>query len=116
MTVHTDASDGPAIDDVLTAIADEEARELVRALDRPKSAGTLAEETGIPLSSVYWLLNRLSEASLLEERNAVRVDGHHTTRYVPNFSAIRLRLREDRSLELEIEREVIRGLNEPPSA
>lgn len=107
--------DDDRLDDVLTAISDEETRELLGALDRPKSARTLAEETGIPLSSVYRLLDHLTEASLIEERHSIRTDGHHVTKYATNFSAITLRLCEDRSLELEVERDVLRPVNEQPS-
>ncbi|PSP76193.1 transcriptional regulator [Halobacteriales archaeon QS_1_68_20] len=112
MTTSVDPADSPdpaesadpTVDDVLGALASETARRIVGALDRPKSARELAEELDLPETTVYRALERLSTASLLRERTAVRLDGHHTTEYAPAFEGVRITLREDRSLALAVER------------
>lgn len=103
----------PAIDDVLGALANETARDVLRAIDRPKTAGELADELDASLTSVYRALADLSAASLVSERTVVRLDGHHTTRYAQNFEAVRVVVREDRSLALDVERRGLRSSNDP---
>lgn len=98
----------PSLDEVLTALSDEHGREIIQALDRPKSARTLTDELDIPQTTVYRALNTLSAASLLDEQVTIRRDGHHTTRYAVNFDAVSLSLRDDQSLELTVEREADR--------
>lgn len=60
------------------------------ALDEPRSAGALSEETDIPLSTTYRKLDRLEAASLVTTRTAYRADGHHTEQYALDFAAVRI--------------------------
>lgn len=98
------AEEVPDVQTVLDALHDEDCRALVRNLDEPMTAQELADRTDIPKSTTYRKLDKLTEASILDERTEIRSDGHHTTRYVIDFRAVRIALDEDREFEIEIER------------
>lgn len=99
-----DRGDDPDTASVLAAVADEDCRELLRAMDEPRTAAELSESSGVPLSTTYRKIDQLVEASLVEELIEIRNDGRHTSRYFPDFSAIELTLSEERIMELDITR------------
>jgi DNA-binding transcriptional ArsR family regulator len=78
----------PSVDEVLDALADDAARQIVAALTEPKTASELSEECDIPLSTTYRKLEMLTDASLLSESTDIRRDGQHTTRYSVSFDAV----------------------------
>jgi DNA-binding transcriptional ArsR family regulator len=78
----------PSVDEVLDALADDAARQIVAALTEPKTASELSEECDIPLSTTYRKLEKLTDASLLSESTDIRRDGQHTTRYSVSFDAV----------------------------
>ena len=78
----------PSVDEVLDALADDAARQIVAALTEPKTASELSEECDIPLSTTYRKLEILTDASLLSESTDIRRDGQHTTRYSVSFDAV----------------------------
>ena len=78
----------PSVDEVLDALADDAARQIVAALTEPKTASELSEECDIPLSTTYRKLEKLTDASLLAESTDIRRDGQHTTRYSVSFDAV----------------------------
>ncbi len=92
------------LDGVLDNLADEDCRELIRAMDEPRDAGALAERTEVPVSTTYRKLDRLADATLVDERIDIRDDGRHTSMYVPDFDRVVISLTDDRELELEIVR------------
>lgn len=98
------AEEVPNVQVVLDALNDEDCRKLVSNLDEPMTAQELADRTDIPKSTTYRKLDKLTEASVLDERTEIRSDGHHTTRYVIDFEAVRIALGEDREFEVDIER------------
>jgi len=51
-------------------------------LDTPLSAQDVAEETNIPLSTVYRALDRLTDADLAERKIVIREDGNRVFRFV----------------------------------
>ncbi|WP_017344050.1 MULTISPECIES: ArsR/SmtB family transcription factor [Halorubrum] len=81
-------SEPPSVDEVLDALADDAARQIVAALTEPKTASELSEECDIPLSTTYRKLEKLTDASLLSESTDIRRDGQHTTRYSVSFDAV----------------------------
>ncbi|WP_435099396.1 ArsR/SmtB family transcription factor [Halorubrum sp. N11] len=81
-------SEPPSVDDVLDALADDDARRIVSALSEPKTASDVSEECDIPLSTTYRKLELLTEASLLSESTDIRRDGQHTTRYSVSFETV----------------------------
>jgi len=95
---------GPPMQAVLDALDDPACREIVQALDEPKTASELSDECDIPLSTTYRKLDLLTEASLLEEQTEIRSDGHHTTRYVLGVESVELALTENGEFEVEIVR------------
>ncbi|KDS91671.1 IclR family transcriptional regulator [Halorubrum saccharovorum] len=102
--------DPPSVDDVLDALADDDARRIVSALSEPKTASDISEECDIPLSTTYRKLELLTEASLLSESTDIRRDGQHTTRYSVSFETVTVSLDEadseenDREFDIEFTR------------
>lgn len=95
--------DPPSVDDVLDALADDDARRIVSALSEPKTASELSEECDIPLSTTYRKLERLTDASLLSESTDIRRDGQHTTRYAVSFESVTVSIAEADDREFAIE-------------
>ncbi len=96
--------DPPAVDDVLDALADDAAREILMALTEPKTASDLSEECDVPLSTTYRKLEKLTDASLLEESTDIRRDGQHTTRYSTAFESVTVSIEDaDGGRDLDIE-------------
>ena len=99
--------DPPSVDDVLDALADDAARRILIALTEPKTASDLSEECDIPLSTTYRKLEKLTDASLLEESTDIRRDGQHTTRYSVSFETVTVLIDEEgngRELDIEFTR------------
>jgi DNA-binding transcriptional ArsR family regulator len=95
--------DPPSVDDVLDALADDDARRIVSALSEPKTASDLSEECDIPLSTTYRKLERLTDASLLSESTDIRRDGQHTTRYAVSFETVTVSVEETSDREFAVE-------------
>ena len=68
------------------------------------TASEIAEAADVPLSTTYRKLDLLAEASILAETTEIREGGHHTTKYVLDFEAVRIALSEDRDFEVSIDR------------
>jgi DNA-binding IclR family transcriptional regulator len=68
------------------------------------TASELSDAAELPLSTTYRKLDLLSAASLLDERTEIREGGHHTTRYVIDFEAVRVAFDEDRDFWVSIAR------------
>ncbi len=96
--------DSPDLQTVLDALDDPDCRTIVKRLTEPMTANEISETTGVPLSTTYRKLDLLTEASILEERTEIREGGHHTTKYVLDFEAVRIGLAKDREFEVSITR------------
>ena len=99
-----DDSEEPALQEVLDALDDPDCRAILDALDEPMTTKEIADRCGIALSSTYRKVERLADASMLDERVEVRADGHHTTTYAVDIEAVLIVLNETREFELTIER------------
>ena len=93
----------PDAAEVLDALADEAARRIVAALSEPKTASELSEECDVPLSTTYRKLEKLTDASLLNESTDIRRDGQHTTRYSVAFEEVVVSIDEEDGRELAVE-------------
>jgi DNA-binding IclR family transcriptional regulator len=96
--------DEPALQVVLDALEDPDCRTIVTHLEEPMTASEIAEAADVPLSTTYRKLDLLAEASILAETTEIREGGHHTTKYVLDFEAVRIALSEDREFEVSIDR------------
>ncbi|GAB6880708.1 helix-turn-helix domain-containing protein [Halorubrum gandharaense] len=94
----------PAPSDVLEALADDASQRFIAALTEPKTASELSEECDVPLSTTYRKLEKLTDASLLEESTEIRRDGQHTTRYSVAFDDVTVSVGEDGDLVVEFSR------------
>lgn len=99
-----DDGDEPALQAVLDALDDPQCREILETLDDPMTTKAIATHCDMALSTAYRKLDRLTEASMLDERIEVRADGHHTTTYAVDFEAVLIALNEVREIEVTIER------------
>jgi hypothetical protein len=86
------SGDGPpdpeTLQAALEAMADPDCRRVAAALDEPLTAKAVAEACDLPRTTAYRKLDRLSEGGLVDERVAVRADGHHATSYVRDFGGL----------------------------
>ncbi len=98
------ADDDPELESVLAALHDEDCRQIVAVLSEPMTADKIAEATDIPLSTTYRKLDKLTDASLLEEGVEIRSDGQHASRYVVTFDEVAIGLSEDNEFEVDIAR------------
>jgi DNA-binding transcriptional ArsR family regulator len=87
---------------VLDALDDPDCREIVSVLTEPMTAEEISDEAEIPLSTTYRKLDRLTEASLLEEGVQVRSDGQHASQYMGAFEEVVIGLSDDREFTVEI--------------
>jgi len=94
----------PELQTVLDALEDPDCRQIVSELDEPKTARELSESCEMATSITYRELDRLSNATLVDEQTKIRSGGHHTTQYVVAFQSVRIVLDEDRSFDLRIDR------------
>lgn len=89
----SESADGaaePSPHEVTAALDDADCRAMLAALEDPKTASELREECGIPSSTVYRKLDRLSDAGLVTERVTLDDGYQQVTRYVRAFDAVRL--------------------------
>lgn len=79
---------GSAVETVFDALADADCREILATLEEPHTARDVADRCDLPQTSTYRKLETLSEANLVEERTAIRRDGHHASTYVRDFTGV----------------------------
>ncbi|MFC4450893.1 winged helix-turn-helix domain-containing protein [Halorussus aquaticus] len=96
--------DSPELQPVLDALDDPECRRIVRQLDEPMTASEISTQCDIPTSTTYRKLERLTDASILSEKTAIRTDGHHTSEYSLAFEEVSVFLDEGRQFEVSISR------------
>lgn len=93
-----------AFEEVLDALDDPDCRAIIRTLEEPMTASELADQCDIPMSTTYRKLEKMTDATLLDELTEIRTSGHHTTRYRIDFTEVRIELEEDQSLAIAISR------------
>lgn len=87
MSRDSEPSEAP-LEDVISALDDEDCRAIIRALETPMTARELMNECDLSRTTTYRKLNRLKHGGLLEEKTELRSDGHHTTRYHRAFAGV----------------------------
>ena len=93
-------SDPRAVDPetVLAALEDPDCRALLEATaDEALTAGELIERCGVPRSTTYRKLDRLTEAGLLEESIRISPDGKHANEYRRTFDDVTISLNDRES-------------------
>jgi len=91
------------LQDVLDALDDPDSRTIIKRLEKPMTAREISDVCDLPLSTTYRKLDRLNEASLLDEKAEIRTDGHHTMRYERAFESVMIAL-GDGDFEVNITR------------
>ncbi|CCQ37906.1 HTH domain protein [Natronomonas moolapensis 8.8.11] len=78
---------------VLAALEDPDCRALLEATaEEALTAGELIERCGVPRSTTYRKLERLTEAGLLEESIRISPDGKHANEYRRTFDDVTISL------------------------
>ncbi|QRY22563.1 MULTISPECIES: helix-turn-helix domain-containing protein [unclassified Halobacterium] len=109
MRAPFDSDDTPDLQDVLDALDDAGCRDIIEALDEPRTAKEISDRSGVPMSTTYRKLDLLTDAALLEERAVLQDDGHHTTEYVVAFEDVVITLDDD-------DRTLGVGIHRPPTS
>lgn len=99
-----DSNAAPSAAEICAALDDDDCREIIRRLEEPLTVAELTARCDIPQSTLYRKLERLVDATLLEESTEIRRDGHHATRYAIAFTSVDLTLEDDRTLSVTIDR------------
>ncbi|MGM0590334.1 MAG: helix-turn-helix domain-containing protein [Halobacteriota archaeon] len=95
-------SDEPDFEVVVGALEDDIARTIITNLSEPMTASTVSDVCDIPLSTTYRKLDLLTDATLLNERTALRSDGHHATLYEVDFESVTIELTESLDLSASV--------------
>ncbi|SDR44561.1 winged helix-turn-helix domain-containing protein [Natronobacterium texcoconense] len=98
------SDESPDIAAVVGALDDDACRKIVGVLEEPLTVDELADRTGLPLSTTYRKLDRLTEANLVTETVGVRQGSHHKSRYIADFDDISIALDDDRSFDVDVGR------------
>lgn len=108
--MSTDAQSGDTteertIDDVLNAIGDARARQILLLVNRePRSASELKEALDVSLPTVYRHVERLKEHDLVVGATRVADDGNHYEVFEPAFDSAVISL-EDAEYDVQIYRD-----------
>lgn len=87
---RTGIENEPTAEEAFEVLGDESARRVFSCLDTPRSAQEVAEESDVPLSTVYRALDRLSDAELAERKIVIREDGNRVFRFVRRADTLRV--------------------------
>lgn len=88
---------------LLEALDDADCRAIIEETDREAlSASELSDACGLPLSTTYRKIDKLTEAGLLEEEIRISTVGKHTSEYSLRIRTIQLSLGAEVSVSLEL--------------
>ena len=77
------------IQDILEIMADKYSRDLLRATrELPKSAFSISQETGIPISTVYRRIQKLQDAGVVRVSGEINLEGKKHFLYQSKVKAI----------------------------
>lgn len=90
------------IDRTLDVLADCDCREILDTTGRePMTAAEISDQCGIPLSTTYRKLERLTDENLLEERTRIRTAGKHARQYERTVEELHIHLTGDGDVEVD---------------
>lgn len=98
-------SDPRPIKEILDAIGDERARELLADVAmEPRPAKELADARDVSLPTVYRRLELLQEHDLITEQTKIADDGNHYNIYECNFDSTVIKLDEEGEYDVRVYR------------
>jgi len=97
------SSEEAEFDTVIGVLDDAGCRAIVSALEEPMTVEEIAETTDQPLSTTYRKLDRLDEASLVNDVSS-GPRGQGCSRYITDFDRIVVELDESRTLRVRVRR------------
>lgn len=95
---------------LLGALGDPKSRAILRATtERARTASELSEELDLPLSTLYRKLNRLVDASIIEETPRLASRGRHPSQYYCAIEQVHIRISEEKkSIDVDMSPETER--------
>lgn len=81
--------------DVLDALDDPDAREILREVDEEMSVKEVSDTCDLALSTTYRKLQLLDDANFVDKNIRVRQDGKHTNVYKRDFDSVTIKLNDD---------------------
>jgi len=94
----------PDLERVVAALDDAGCREIIAVLETPKTVTETAAAAGLPLSTTYRKLDRLTEAGLASETIGVRRGRHYMSRYVVAFDRVTIGLDDEGAFRIDLDR------------
>lgn len=89
------------INQVLDALEDKDCRDILEVTtEEALSASELSEVCGLPLSTTYRKLEKLTETGLLDERVRLSTSGKHTSEYAVDVSDIQFSIDAEHGVSL----------------
>jgi DNA-binding transcriptional ArsR family regulator len=86
----------------LDVLADGDCREILDTTgSEPMTASEISDQCGIPLSTTYRKLERLTDENLLEERTRIQTAGKHARQYERTVEELHIRLTGDGEVEID---------------
>lgn len=98
------SEDSPSLQTVLDALDDADCRAILRETADPMTATELIDACEIPRSTLYRKLERLSQASLVRERDTINPGGGRTTTYRRDFDDVTISMDDDEGFSVSVER------------
>ncbi len=99
----------PGVEEVFDALSDDACRTIVEALDEPMTTNQISEVCDMPLSTTYKKIDKLDDATLVEESVQLREDGKHTNTYVVDFDEVCAELTEEHRIAVEVSKQETKG-------
>lgn len=99
----------PGAEDVFDALSDDDCISIVEALDEPMTTNQISEVCDMPLSTTYKKIDKLDDATLVEESVQLREDGKHTNTYVVDFEEVCAKLTDEHRISVEVSKPETRG-------
>ncbi|MBX0296920.1 winged helix-turn-helix domain-containing protein [Haloarcula nitratireducens] len=98
------SEDTPSLQDILDALDDPDCRAILRETAEPMTANELIDACEISKSTLYRKLDRLSQASLVRERDVINPGGGRTTKYERDFDDVTISMDETDTFSVTIDR------------
>lgn len=95
-------SDRPPVELVCTALADDDCRRILCALDEPLTATEVAIKCELPQTTTYRKLQQLTDAGLVDEWTDVRTEGNNVTRFARDSTGVFVTFDDGTSFDVEI--------------
>ena len=103
-SLGTKPEDSQSVEQLFSVLSDKKNREILSALNEPKTATELTEECDMATSTVYRKLDELSNTELVVEHLAIESESGRCSRYERNIQHLSFSIGDDGQLTVQLER------------